>query len=720
MSVNFYAKKMVYHATILILLNLSFLSPSIAMEAAEFWERVENIMGKPKPSATQSWGEWLMDYFVSVKPSKTAWEAARDPLFYQALYQNKINKLSKLDVQKLEHKLDNLLEFVGLEPLVSPLIHFENLKNLQESAKHERKAIIKIKQREFIENLHQKEASFLKKSFQHDFSEFLSNYNKYNASKLTFDLKNLLSFYATYQNPLDYLQSVNDFYAMADANQATYQLSLEELAEIKSSITNKLKQLQREPNFQERFQKALNNQASTKPVLDEADNNASDSEKTSVLTKMANGAYGMLQYAIKNPKRVMTIILATQAAAAAAIEQFTISSSGFDTFPVTVKLADKNALVAWGISNGKSHSVHARVYSPEGTSVSDRLNITQPMNGELVTMDASELKNRNLIFAWSVDSYRGTELYYQVTSSKGDPIGPILKVYRQFADIKQLRPSVVSMPNDNFFMVWNEIDISNKILGSLFAPDGTPIGEPIDIDEGYCNPGRPSFALAKDLPNGDVLAVVWCYWSPVIFYRTCSQDGKLSPIVLITDKAMAINYSEPQNLLMDSQNHNVTIMHYEADSFFAGNTLSTGLSVTNQVSFRLNSDMPNYGINSFVSPAFAKLRNGDVLVTWASDKNDVLVSFFTAAGEAISDVFQISDSAVRMSAIDLDDGNALVVINRSNRLGQRELIGEVVVTEDYVEPSNNNSSHSAALTLTPGWLIINMNALGLIMTLNLK
>lgn len=210
-----------------------------------------------------SWRAWFKECIQSVT-TKSIPEAINDPAFYQSQYQQRIQQIrksmlsGKISMLELEQDLNEVSEFIGIGTLVPPHHHIKTLGRLQENIRRRGygPTLHKILE-SFIADLHEQKPEFHKQSFLQDSVKFLSGYNTYTAQKKrNQDLRKLFAFYAKYQDPLDYAESLDKFCGLADANQKIFELSRDDLMKINSSKENAWSLYKNKPFFEEELQKA--------------------------------------------------------------------------------------------------------------------------------------------------------------------------------------------------------------------------------------------------------------------------------------------------------------------------------------------------------------------------------------------------------------------------------------------------------------------------------
>lgn len=192
-------------------------------------------------------------------------------------------------------------------------------------------------------------------------------------------------------------------------------------------------------------------------------------------------------------------------------------SSGDQGKPEVVVLEDGSAVFVWEGNQRGNKDIYASFLNPQGVFITGDILVNTYTNADQSTPAISALKDGRVVITWSSfqqdGSYEG--IFARIFSATGQPAGAEFQV-NQFTNFNQRSPSIATLPNGNFVIVWvSEMQRSDKsvdIYGRVFNPNGFPITDEFQINTTTNVCANPSVTATAD--GGFV--VVWGQRSPVV------------------------------------------------------------------------------------------------------------------------------------------------------------------------------------------------------------
>ncbi len=189
-----------------------------------------------------------------------------------------------------------------------------------------------------------------------------------------------------------------------------------------------------------------------------------------------------------------------------------------------------NCVIAWMDGRDGFKNIYMQRFSRGGIKIGDNFKVNDEEQRHSKEHPSAAMdKEGNFIITWSCCYYgdRVRDIYAQRFSSDGNPLEQTFKVsdYLKYADHEH--PAITIDGKGNFIITWCEAGDSNKeIYAQLFSSDGRPIGNNFTVnDDGtYRRQQAPDIA-ADDSGN---FVIVWQdsrYASPDIFAQRYNCDG---------------------------------------------------------------------------------------------------------------------------------------------------------------------------------------------------
>jgi len=558
------------------------------------------------------------------------------------------------EIEDIKTSQPNRKRLEDLQDIVwkGELSPYEYDKGLRELKSHVSKTLLNEVQDQFQTKLKSFPA-FLNGNFQRDLITYLEDtrigdtrvVDNHHTQQPLEDFEELLNYYRGIQNPLDYTNTLVGLRRFIQKNQKSLSLTDSQYGDLNRAIVKAVKQrgakeysaLKAKSRF---VQSALQELPYTGEDLPEGFNSSLSSiakkdvikgdylsESLSLMTAfkgLAQGAYNGMKYAIEHPGQAITIGLASQVAASAALstsrnlkraigDEFQINqnTTSAQIAPSVASLTNGNVFVAWMGDQTGNNDIYGRLFSANGVALSNEFLINQNTAGDQLSPSVAGLTNGNAFATWQGDQTVNPGIYGRVFYPNGTPLTNEFGI-NQVTSLNQGNAFVASLTNGNAFVAWVGNQAGNyDIYGRLFFPNGTPLSDEFGINQ--ITASSQNGPSVTSLTNGNAF-VAWIG----------DQFGGLGDIY---------------------------------GRVFSAN----GTALSNE--FGINQVTTSYQD----SPSVASLTGGNVFVAWQGDQtgnNDIYGRLFSANGTALSNEFTINQvttsDQLGNSVASLTNGNAFV------------------------------------------------------------
>ena len=345
-------------------------------------------------------------------------------------------------------------------------------------------------------------------------------------------------------------------------------------------------------------------------------------------------------------------------------------------------------------------NIYGRIFSENGTALSNEFAITQVTSN--YNPSVASLTNSDVFVAWEGDqSDPYGNIYGRVYSSNGTSLTNEFGI-NQVTTSYQAYPSVASLTNGNVFVTWEGGQTGvGAIYARLFAADGTALSNEFSINQfTVTSLFQPS---AVSLMDGNVF-VAW--WGEGIYGRVFYENGTACN----NQFGISVSTNGPRSSDAASlKNGNVFIAW--AGGQQTGNGLTgrifsaSGSPVTDEFVITV------VATTDPISCSVACLESSDVFVAWEDDhtgNNVVYGRLFSENGVALSNQFdmdQYTDSTSSPSVAGLTNGNIFAAWRGS---GLTEIYGRIIVTSGIpmsssaLTGSTAGDAISSVHKITPG------------------
>jgi len=186
------------------------------------------------------------------------------------------------------------------------------------------------------------------------------------------------------------------------------------------------------------------------------------------------------------------------------INQITI---GEQTQPSVAMLANGDAFVAWdGDQQAGNYDNYGRIFSANGIALSNEFQINQNTTGWQYSPSIASLTNGNAFVTWVGNQTGDWDTYGRLFSPNGTAISNDFTI-NQITTLDQYYPTIASLTNGNTFVTWEGTQTGTyDIYGRIFSPNGTALSNEFSINQitalAQINPFITAF-------NNSTAFVVW-------------------------------------------------------------------------------------------------------------------------------------------------------------------------------------------------------------------
>jgi len=193
--------------------------------------------------------------------------------------------------------------------------------------------------------------------------------------------------------------------------------------------------------------------------------------------------------------------------------------------PFVTSLTNGNAFVVWtGVQNGYS-DIYGRIFYTNGTVLSNEFGINQVTASAQQYPSVASLTNSNIFAAWQGSQTGDHDIYGRIFSSNGTALTNDFRINQNITSNQQY-PSVASLTNGNTFVAWMGSQAGNfDIYGRIFSSNGTALSNEFVINQNTASDQIKSSLVG--LANGNAF-VAWQgnqTGSPDIYGRIFSSNG---------------------------------------------------------------------------------------------------------------------------------------------------------------------------------------------------
>ena len=219
------------------------------------------------------------------------------------------------------------------------------------------------------------------------------------------------------------------------------------------------------------------------------------SDNGTIVSHISNIPYAtsLSVISLNNDNFVVTYIYSTDVCAQIRSSNGTILKPQFsvntfiygDMAPSISSVSTGNFMIVWqsrgqDISGGSDYGIYGQSFTSSGAKIGTEFRVNTYFLYDQSSPSIASLTNDNYIVTWQSNNQdeSGSGIYGQILDSTGNKIGNEFKL-NTFTTSDQQSPSVSSLKNNNFVVVWNNNDgLGDQwdIFGNLYQSDGMIIG----------------------------------------------------------------------------------------------------------------------------------------------------------------------------------------------------------------------------------------------------
>ncbi len=195
----------------------------------------------------------------------------------------------------------------------------------------------------------------------------------------------------------------------------------------------------------------------------------------------------------------------------------------YDTPPLTV-FPNGNVFIVWRGEQTGDDDIYGRLYSPNGTALTNAFIINQNTTGSQSHPSVKSLTNGNGLVAWDGDQTGNKNSYGRIFFSNGTALTDEFRINQNVTGY-QTYPTITAMDNGNVFLAWQGDQTGDyNIYGRIFSSYGIPLTDDFTINQNTT--GNQNSAFAISLINDGVFIVWKGYQSGItnIYARILTAD----------------------------------------------------------------------------------------------------------------------------------------------------------------------------------------------------
>ena len=156
-----------------------------------------------------------------------------------------------------------------------------------------------------------------------------------------------------------------------------------------------------------------------------------------------------------------------------------------DTIPSISSISTSNFMIVWSSSNqdiigSNDWGIYGQSFTSSSEKIGNEFRVNTYIISDQINPSITSLVNDNYIVTWESNNQDGNGygIYGQILDITGNKIGNEFKV-NAYANNNQLNPSVSSLINTNFVVVWESYGQDGNswgIFGNIYQSDGSIVG----------------------------------------------------------------------------------------------------------------------------------------------------------------------------------------------------------------------------------------------------
>jgi len=198
-------------------------------------------------------------------------------------------------------------------------------------------------------------------------------------------------------------------------------------------------------------------------------------------------------------------------------------------YPVVSCDSIGNSVFVWIDYRSGNNDIYAQIYSSQGNPIGSNFCVNNPVSGDQLYASVAMDRQDFFVVTWMDNRDGNFDIFAQQYDNLGNPLGNNFKVNDDLGSSAQGYPSVTVDLNGNFSIVFeDERNSSTDIYMQRYYANGAPIGGNIRVNDDNTNSEQysPSVSYA---PNGKQV-ITWCDYrsgddNPDIYTQAFTSSG---------------------------------------------------------------------------------------------------------------------------------------------------------------------------------------------------
>jgi hypothetical protein len=303
-----------------------------------------------------------------------------------------------------------------------------------------------------------------------------------------------------------------------------------------------------------------------------------------------------------------------------------VISAGHES-PYIAMEGNGNFIISWTDErNGSSnYDIYAQIYSFSGTPLGSNFKVNDDVGSATQAYPSIALDGSgNFVITWT--DYRNAiynpDIYTQRYNAAGLPLGSNFKVSDDTGTAEQMYPDIAMDDSGNFVITWHDERNRNyDVYAQRYNTSGISLGSNFRVNDGTGTALQWHPGVAMDSSGKFVITWEdWRYGFDIYAQRYSPSGVPLDTNFKVNDSAQSSGSIYPDIAMDDSGNFVITWIDYRYGSYDPNiyvqryNYYGSSLGAN----YRVNDD---YGSTEQRSPSLAVDSSGNFVITWEDERN---------------------------------------------------------------------------------------------------
>jgi hypothetical protein len=186
------------------------------------------------------------------------------------------------------------------------------------------------------------------------------------------------------------------------------------------------------------------------------------------------------------------------------------TTSSSQWYPIVTCDSIGNFVIVWSDYRNNNYDVYAQRYDHQANPVGTNFMVHDNLNSDQSYATVNANRTGNFVVSWMDNRSNNYDVYAQIFSQSGQPIGNNFQVNDNLDNSFQGYPNLCLHDNDQFVIVWeDERRYNTDIFMQRYSANGTALDTNIRINTDIYDEAQYSPSVAYDHDGNYV--VVWCY-----------------------------------------------------------------------------------------------------------------------------------------------------------------------------------------------------------------